>query len=497
MASALLKFEGHEATIGESTVNFGRSSECTFPFPDNPNISRLHAEISYADGEYSVTDLGSSNGTTINGQPISGPTVLNDGDFITIGNSVIIEILIEDSGETDDYSESTAAESVGGASSPDESKRKSPAMLGVAGAITGIAVVFAVTAGYMLLKEDPKAACNAAAQIVSPGNGDVLSDQTPVLISVRNAECVSSVKLLLNGQEIARLDRGPYETEIDPGRFPELSDGGLHGLTVVIEDLEGRNVPQGNEVAVQFETRETKTPEPKKEATVTPGPTIAGQRQPSLIEIERMATELVKKFPATGTAYKISNPDFLQDVRKYSAEYGAAQGYFGRAAEFKDTINLAFVRERSLDPALPYLLAMSRSRFKLDSDNGDGLWKMTPQLAASGAYDVQCAPLNLTDAAQECAARVAAQYVQDLTVQTFDGDLILTAAAFGKTRQDALAWKTSLPADRTDFWRAINTPAEREQIARFFAAAIVAENPTRFGLKSDRPISEHYPPIVR
>jgi hypothetical protein len=308
---------------------------------------------------------------------------------------------------------------------------------------------------------------------------------------------VSSVKLLLNGQEIARLDGGPYETELDPGRFPELDDGGLHGLTVVIEDLDGKNVRQGGEIAVQFETRQTKTPEPKKEPTAAPEPTIAGQRQPSLIEIERMTAELVKKFPATGTGYKISNPDFLKEVRKYSTEYGSSVGYFDRAAEFKETINLAFVRERSIDPALPYLLAMSRSRFQLDTTNGEGLWKMTPQLAASGAYDVLCAPLTLTDAAQECAARVAAQYIQDLAIQTFDGDYVLTAAAFGKTRQDALTWKTSLPADRADFWRAFQDPAEREQIARFFAAAIVAENPSRFGLKKERRISEHYPPSVR
>lgn len=210
-----------------------------------------------------------------------------------------------------------------------------------------------------------------------------------------------------------------------------------------------------------------------------------------------MTAQVVRKFPATGTAYKITNPDFLKEVRKYSTEYGASAGYFDRAGTYKDTINLAFVRERSLDPALPYLLAMSRSRFQLDATNGEGLWKMTAQLAQSGAYDVQCAPMSLTDAAQECAARVAAQYIQDLTIQTFDGDFILTAAAFGKTRQDALAWKDSLPADRTDFWRAIQTPAEREQIARFFAAAVVVENPTRFGLKKERPISEHYPPVVR
>jgi transposase len=74
----------------------------------------------------------------------------------------------------------------------------------------------------------------------------------------------------------------------------------------------------------------------------------------------------------------------------------------------------------------------------------------------------------------------------------FDGDVIYSAAAFGKSPQDAGAWKATLPANRSDIWNSIKTPAEREQIVRFFAAGIVAENPQKFGLTKDRPLSELY-----
>src|SRR5688500_9583215 len=96
MARAKLKFDEKEFTIGEDVNTFGRTSDNTFSFTDNVNISRNHAEIEFRDGEFWLTDLGSSNGTTVNGQKVVGETALNDGDFITLGNSVIVEFEIED-----------------------------------------------------------------------------------------------------------------------------------------------------------------------------------------------------------------------------------------------------------------------------------------------------------------------------------------------------------------------------------------------------------------
>ncbi|HYJ47592.1 MAG TPA: FHA domain-containing protein, partial [Pyrinomonadaceae bacterium] len=48
-------------------------------------VSRRHAEIQRRDGQYTLVDLGSFNGTLINGQRITSPTPLYDNDHIQLG----------------------------------------------------------------------------------------------------------------------------------------------------------------------------------------------------------------------------------------------------------------------------------------------------------------------------------------------------------------------------------------------------------------------------
>ena len=209
-----------------------------------------------------------------------------------------------------------------------------------------------------------------------------------------------------------------------------------------------------------------------------------------------MTAAVVGKFTGGNFKYNLSNPEFLAEVRKRTGEYSAVEGYFSRASVYKDVINQSFVRDKSLDASLPYLLAMSRSQFKFEKQpDGEGLWRMSNDFATANAYNVICTNTNLSEETQDCASKVAALYVEDLVVKTFEYDIIYTVAAFGKTAQEANIWKTGLPADRSDFWKIITDTKQREEVTRFFAAAIVAENPNKFGLKKDRPISELYPAI--
>ena len=498
MARAILKFNERELTIGEDTTSFGRAAESSVSFPDNSNISRNHASIEFTGGKFVLNDLGSSNGTTINGQKIEGETVLNDGDFITLGNSVMVEFLIEDD-TPDGYDASADAvqtESVAEAQTANEASRsKFPVVLGITGAVCGLAVVFAVAAAYVFLSDGGTPACAATARIVSPTNGEMISQETEIKVDVTNGACVSVVRVMLNGKSIADLNAEPYTAQIDPKNYPELADGGLYALQVVLEDSQGNKLPQSREIALQFETKEiVKPPTPPTGQTETPTPTPVGGKQITLIDVQKMTAATVGKFTGASLKYNLSNPEFLAEVRKRTAEYANAEGYSTRAANYKDVINESFVRGKGLDASLPYILAMSRSKFNLEKQGADeGLWQMSNDFATANAYNAACTNANLSDAAQECAATVAALYLENLVVTAFDGDIVFAVAAFGKTTQEAITWKTSLPADRTDFWKVITDQAQREQVARFFAAAIVAENPQRFGLKKDRPISELYP----
>jgi hypothetical protein len=117
---------------------------------------------------------------------------------------------------------------------------------------------------------------------------------------------------------------------------------------------------------------------------------------------------------------------------------------------------------------------------------------MANDFVTSNSYNGLCGTQTISDASQECAANAAGLYMKTMVFTVFDKDYIYAAAAFGKTTADASAWKTTLPANRSDLWNVIKSPQEREQLVRFFAAGIVAENPQKFGLNKDRPLSELY-----
>lgn len=61
----------------------GRSDECDVALPDR-QVSRLHARITWQGDCYEIEDLGSKNGTHLNGQEVQGSEALHDGDEIQI-----------------------------------------------------------------------------------------------------------------------------------------------------------------------------------------------------------------------------------------------------------------------------------------------------------------------------------------------------------------------------------------------------------------------------
>ena len=76
--------DGREVVLGEAPVVIGRLSECDITIED-PNISRRHATVTILDGSFRITDLGSTNGTKVNGDRISSQFELSHGDEITVG----------------------------------------------------------------------------------------------------------------------------------------------------------------------------------------------------------------------------------------------------------------------------------------------------------------------------------------------------------------------------------------------------------------------------
>jgi hypothetical protein len=66
----------------------GRSPESTVQLSDT-GVSRRHAELTEVGGDWWLADLGSTNGTLVNGRPVTR-TDLRDGDRIELGSTVLI-----------------------------------------------------------------------------------------------------------------------------------------------------------------------------------------------------------------------------------------------------------------------------------------------------------------------------------------------------------------------------------------------------------------------
>ncbi len=87
-AGSLVLPSGQRIPLGDTPVTVGRLSECTVPLNDQ-NVSRRHAEIRPNRQHFVVVDLGSTNGTMVNGTRIHGETALSDGDIISFGSTYV------------------------------------------------------------------------------------------------------------------------------------------------------------------------------------------------------------------------------------------------------------------------------------------------------------------------------------------------------------------------------------------------------------------------
>jgi predicted component of type VI protein secretion system len=80
---------GKVVLIEKEETFLGRDLGNDFPISD-PEISRRHARFFLRDESVYVEDLGSTNGTFLNGERISSPQQLRKGDLITLGESVVL-----------------------------------------------------------------------------------------------------------------------------------------------------------------------------------------------------------------------------------------------------------------------------------------------------------------------------------------------------------------------------------------------------------------------
>lgn len=91
---AAFMLEGDQLTIGRDATNDIVINDA--------EISRRHARLTFQGGKYVLEDLGSTNGTFVNGQRLAGPRVLKAGEVVSFGEQIILvfEVTNVDAGAT-------------------------------------------------------------------------------------------------------------------------------------------------------------------------------------------------------------------------------------------------------------------------------------------------------------------------------------------------------------------------------------------------------------
>jgi pSer/pThr/pTyr-binding forkhead associated (FHA) protein len=91
------KYQGGEFPLRMNReIIIGRSSDLDMVLVEDM-VSRRHAKISSSDADVYIQDLGSTNGTFVNGEKIAGRARLSEGDRILVGTSIIKVVAVEGS----------------------------------------------------------------------------------------------------------------------------------------------------------------------------------------------------------------------------------------------------------------------------------------------------------------------------------------------------------------------------------------------------------------
>lgn len=239
------------------------------------------------------------------------------------------------------------------------------------------------------------------------------------------------------------------------------------------------------------------TPEPTVEATPEESPTAETALSVEAAEVRLMTLQLASQI-SQKSGYEFG-PEFVELVSRRTPDYIAEKPLIA-ARQYRHEINKSF-RDEGLNPLIGYVLAMSRSKFDpLVAEKGIGIWQLPMSVARSQGY------LDAENSSKlkvpETSAQIVASYTRQL-LSTFESDDFMYAiACFGMSLQEAGKLQARLVTtapntkSRRDIMKMIKagvlTDDQVENIARFFAAGIVGENPQHFGLTAPQPFSSLY-----
>lgn len=508
-----------ELEIADDVVSLGRAVDNTICLEDDTNVSRYHAEIEKRGHVFFVIDLGSSNGTTVNNEPVEFERQLRDSDQICLGGSTIVDFRILDTPvapaanepaqvapqthtpQGSDIAGSTPSLPAGANLSLPQAAAAvappvstGPPLLLIIGGVAGGLVLTAVVA-LLIIAFVNRDTCNASIKIVSPQTGTTLRGPTPVRLEVEGTKCIERVIYQIDGVEVASKETSPYDVVLDPAQLKNLGSGN-HTLSVSLEE-QGGAVKVEETLLFAIDTGGSTngpTPSPSDEqSSASPDQTSSTDISVDVRGLaDRLAGQISRK-----SGY-VFDRDFVELIRSRSGEYRQS-GYTDKARRYRREINKAF-GDQGLDPLLGYVLAMSRSKFNENfRGEGIGLWQIPLSVAQAQGY-LTAGESEQTLKDPKRSSEIAAAYTKAL-VSTFEStdDFMFAVACFGLPLSQAGQVRTQLatlapdPVARRDFLKMVKLGVVKgdqvDRVVRFFAAGIVTENPQAFGMQSDQPFS--------
>jgi hypothetical protein len=193
---------GQRFSVAKDNIILGRVRGNDVVISD-PEVSRRHASITWERGQPVIRDLGSTNGTFVNGVRITGPQAIRDGDTIGLGK---VQLGFQRSAVAGAYPTVARPAPPPPAYAPLEEAEEGPGGLSwLALGLFGLAVVILLVAGavgaYLYTRRGEGVVGLPAVVINSPPSGSQVQVGQEVIVqaTATDSKGVTQVELLVNG----------------------------------------------------------------------------------------------------------------------------------------------------------------------------------------------------------------------------------------------------------------------------------------------------------
>lgn len=472
---------------------------------DNSSISRYHAIIEERNSDFWLSDLGSRNGTTVNGEQVDSERKLQNGDLISIGGAGTIEFHSDDAQHPAQEHSTDASPATGLAAPPQQSASvrleagpsSGPSRkLVVAGVASGLIIVAAVA---LLIGGVFGSSSTPTVRIVSPQTGATVRGAETIRVEATDAKRIERVIYLLDGVEIASSMFQPYDARLDPAELDPIlrkTGSGNHILTATVEDEDGNKKAQADTIVLSFDT--TRAASDDGQVADSSGGDADGGKRTGQLDIASLCRNLAGQI--SGKSWYIFDAEFAEQIRLRTSEYRI--NFIDNARRYRREIASAF-SSKGLPLPLGFVTAASQSKFQestSDSDQSVRFWRVPRRIAVEQGYISRDEPASAL-ADPKRSAEIAAAYTKELINVFGMDDFMLAIACYGMPISEAAQVRTRIEESdpegttRRSFWRLVKlgvvTREGADRVTRFFAAGIVGENPKLFGVGAE-PLSSLY-----